>query len=452
MKGDKKVHIILLSGGSGKRLWPLSNEARSKQFLKLLDCLGGEKESMLQRVFRQIRENDITSSILIATSAAQEDAIRSQIGNDTEIVLEPERRNTFPAIALAVVYLALKKRVSDDEAVIVLPVDPYVGNEYFRVLKKMGKAAQENLADIILMGIKPTETAERFGYITLQDNEAGRQFFIAKNFKEKPTKEEAETMIREGALWNGGVFAFKIGWLLRIIEQNGKIESYEKFRNHYHELKANSFDREVVEKAGSIAVMPYDGIWKDIGTWNTLTEKMKADNVGKVITGELTENTHIINELEIPVIVLGAKNMVIAASPDGILVTSKEASSYLKPYVDHIEQRPMYEERRWGEYKVVDYTTYSDKTKSLAKHIYIEAGKSISYQEHKLRDEIWTIVDGSGELLVDGCIRHVQRGDVAYIAVGKKHALKAVTDMHFMEIQIGKELVEDDIIRYDFNW
>lgn len=446
------MHIILLSGGSGKRLWPLSNEARSKQFLKLLNHPSGVKESMLQRVFRQIRENGITSPIVIATSAAQEDSIKSQIGNDTEIVLEPERRNTYPAIALAAVYLALEKHVPDDEAVIVVPVDPYVDNEYFGILKKMGQAVQEDIAELVLMGIRPTEPAERFGYITLQNHRHGQEYFMAKNFKEKPTKEEAQEMITEGALWNAGVFAFKLGWLLRQIAQAGIIDSYQSFRKHYHNLQADSFDRKIAEKANSVAVIPYDGIWKDIGTWNTLTEKMDTDKIGKVITGEFTQNTHIINELEIPVIVLGAKNMVVAASPDGILVSSKEASSYLKQYVDHFEQRPMYEERRWGEYKVVDYTTYSDQSKSLAKHLYMEAGKHISYQKHKLRDEIWTIVDGRGELLVDGCIRHVQRGDVAYIAAGMKHALKAVTDMHFMEIQIGKELTEDDIIRYDYSW
>lgn len=447
------MYIILLSGGSGKRLWPLSNEIRSKQFLKLLDHPCGKKESMLQRVFRQLHENQIASPVLIATSAAQEESIRNQIGDQAEIVLEPERRNTFPAIALSAVYLARKKFVSEQEIVMVLPVDPYVDNGYFQTLKKMEKAVQDHAADLILMGIKPSYSSERFGYVTFcgQEREA-QAVYMVKNFKEKPSKGEAEKMILEGALWNGGVFAFKLGWFLPLIAQYSDIGSYEQFRNNYHKLNANSFDYEIVEKIASVAVVPYDGVWKDIGTWNTLTQEMGTEKVGRVITGEFTENTHIINELEIPVLVLGAKNMVVAASPDGILVSDKRASSCLKTYIDQIGQRPMYEECQWGEYKVIDYVSYQNGSKSLTKHLYMQAGKQICYQEHRLRDEIWTIVYGTGDLLLDGCVRHLACGDVVYISACKKHALKAITDMHFIEIQIGDQLTEDDSIKYDYDW
>ena len=199
-------------------------------------------------------------------------------------------------------------------------------------------------------------------------------------------------------------------------------------------------------------MIEYVGNWKDLGTWNTLTEEMEEMYSGKTITGEECENTHIINELAIPIVALGTKDLVIAASYDGILVSDKHKSSYLRPYVEQIEERPMYEERRWGEYRVLDYTQYEDKSKSLTKHLMIEKEKCISYQLHRYRDEIWTIVDGEGKLLIDGEVKTVKRGDVAYIVAGQKHALYATKDLHFIEVQIGKELVEDDIERFEWNW
>jgi mannose-1-phosphate guanylyltransferase len=150
------MNIILLSGGSGKRLWPLSNETRSKQFLKVLKDPEGKPESMIQRVYRQIKEASIESNIVVATGKSQIDSIRSQIGNKADVVLEPERRDTFPAIILSCAYLAYEKGINEDEVVIVLPVDPYADIDYFKSLIKMEEKVQSGRANIVLMGIKPT--------------------------------------------------------------------------------------------------------------------------------------------------------------------------------------------------------------------------------------------------------------------------------------------------------
>jgi mannose-1-phosphate guanylyltransferase len=198
-------------------------------------------------------------------------------------------------------------------------------------------------------------------------------------------------------------------------------------------------------------MIPFKGIWKDLGTWNTLAEELGSDQ-GLVIKGEGTANTQIINELDIPMLVLGAKNMVIAASPDGILVTGKNESSFMKPYVEKFQYRPMFEERRWGTYKVLNYTTYGDENKSLTKHLFICKGKNISYQTHTYRDEIWTIVDGEGILILEDEARKVSRGDVISIEAGMKHAIKAITDLTIVEVQIGSELAEQDIKRYEYEW
>jgi mannose-1-phosphate guanylyltransferase len=441
------MNIILLSGGSGKRLWPLSNETRSKQFLKLLKDENGNSESMVQRVYRQIKEASIDANIVVATGKSQLDSIRSQLGNAVDVVLEPERRDTFPAIALSCTYLAYEKSMNSDEVVLVLPVDPYAELEYFMTLIKMEKVIHDRNANIALMGIKPTYPSAKYGYII-----PNKDATFVEKFQEKPTEQYAEELIRNGAMWNGGVFAFKLGYLMDIIKKYTAFNSYEELEKQYHNLPKISFDYEVVEKESSIAMVEYKGIWKDLGTWNTLTEVMDDNKLGKVILADNCDNTHVINELDIPITVLGAKNIVVAASPDGILISDKRESSYLKTYVDDIHQRPMFEERRWGEYKVLDYVAYEDGTSSLTKSLFINAGKFISYQSHSIRDEIWTVVDGTGDLLIDGHVRNVRRGDVAYITKCQKHAVRATTDLRMIEVQIGVELVESDIERYEWIW
>lgn len=450
------MKIILLSGCSGWRLWPLSNEARSKQFLQLLQNDNNEHESMIQRIYRQIREAGMGRDVYAVTSAAQADAIRNQLGTDIEIIIEPKRRDTFPATAIAAAYLAYEKKVPMDETVLILPVDTYVGSEYFEQLSLLDDAVQKGAADILLMGAAPTYPSAKYGYIL-----PGERMYIASNgaaclkadsFMEKPDENEAKELLKKGALWNTGVFAFRLGFFVGLLHKYSETASMEQMMADYDKLPAKSFDYEVLENHVSLAVIPYIGKWKDLGTWNTLTEEMSENNIGFARQGEDCENTHVINELSIPVLVLGARDMVVAASPDGILVSDKHKSSYIKPYVQEVGSRPMYEERRWGEYKVLDYNQYEDENKSLTKHLTIRAGKSISYQKHNHRDEIWTIVDGEGELLIDGHIRNVRRGDVAYIVKGQLHAMRAVTDLQFIEVQIGRELAEDDIERFEWEW
>ncbi len=444
------MRIILLSGGSGKRLWPLSNDTRSKQFLKLMDDGYGNYESMVQRLYRQIQEARIDAEIVVATSINQKDSIRNHLGDSVDIVLEPERRNTFPAIALSSAYLEYEKRCNPEEVVIVLPVDSYVDSTYFETLKLIEEAVKDNEANLILMGIKPTYPSEKYGYMIPEFITENDPIKI-KEFKEKPSLKKATELISKGAMWNGGVFAYKLRYLSDIIKEHIDAQNYQDIYSRYNELEKTSFDYEVVEKEKSVAMISYNGKWKDLGTWNTLTEEMSKTCFGNVVEDNDTNNTHVINELEIPVLVMGVNNSVVVASPDGILVSDKQKSSYMKEYVEKFTQRPMFEERRWGEYKVLDYCKYND-VHTLTKHMFIKAGKCISYQTHKQRDEIWTFVDGTGDLVIDGHVRNVRRGDVAYITKGQKHSLKATTNLHFIEVQIGDELTEADIQRYEWEW
>ncbi|UUZ93057.1 mannose-1-phosphate guanylyltransferase [Paenibacillus sp. P25] len=350
------MKLVLLSGGSGKRLWPLSNDSRSKQFLKVLRSEEGTLESMVQRVWRRLGSTGFGRNAYIATGKAQVDMIQSQVGMEAPIIIEPERRDTFPAIALAATYLYSMEGVSLNEVVAVLPVDPYVENHFFNRIKQMEAVIHESGADLALMGVRPTYPSEKYGYIVPSETtDESSNYVNVSHFSEKPQEDKAKALIEQNALWNCGVFAFKLDYLISLLADKGLPIQYEAMLKQYDKLPKISFDYEVVEKAAKIVAIPYDGYWKDLGTWNTLTEEVESSIIGHGTISPDSMNTHLINELDIPVAVLGLSNVIVSTSPDGILVADKSASPRVKDLIKPLEQRPMFEERRWGTYRVLDY-------------------------------------------------------------------------------------------------
>lgn len=446
------MQLVLLSGGSGKRLWPLSNNARSKQFLPLLASPNGGMESMIQRVVRQIRESNLTDNITFATNSVQRDSIINQLGDDVDVVTEPERRDTFPAIALAACYLAKEKKCSLSEVVVVMPCDVYTEQRYFSAIGKMVEVVEDSVADLVLMGVAPTYPSEKFGYVVPKTSSNVEEIKMVKCFTEKPSILRAKELIAEGAYWNGGVFAFRLGYMIDIVNQYIKTETFQETRNRYADFPKISFDYEVAEKAQSVAVVPFSGEWKDLGTWNALCEELPSKSIGNVIMGDNNVNAHFVNELGIPMFVNGLENVIVAASPDGIMVCDKQYSENIKDYIGKLNTRPMSEERRWGNYRILDNSVCEDGTHSLVKTIHLSAGKHISYQVHHHRSEIWTCIDGEGLFVLNGNVKDVKRGDVMDIPSGHRHAIKALTDLTFIEVQIGNPLIEEDIERFEWNW
>lgn len=446
------MRLILLSGGSGKRLWPLSNDARSKQFLKVLEKENGDSESMVQRVWGQLKAVGLADSAVVATSKSQVDMIQSQLGDSVGLVVEPQRRDTYPAIALAAAYLSSVERVSPDEVVAVLPVDSFVDDRFFQRVKELEDVLINTQADLALVGVTPTYPSEKYGYIVPAAKQEGEPFVKVSHFREKPKEEQARELIAQQALWNCGVFAFKLGYILAKLKEIDQPTDYLKLINKYMSLPKISFDYEVVEKANKVVAIRYDGDWKDLGTWNTLTEEITEPISGNGVLCEESLGTHIINELDIPVIVLGLSNVVVAASADGILVTDKQASPRIKEMVNGFTQRPMFEERRWGWYRVLDHTKYENGHEVLTKRIGVTAGKSLSYQLHYQRSEVWTITNGEGEFALNDVIYQVKPGDVLHIPIGAKHGVRARTDLEFIEVQAGTDLVEGDIVRIFMTW
>lgn len=447
------MKIILLSGGSGKRLWPLSNDSRSKQFLKVLKNEENQLESMVQRVWRQLKTVALADHTYITTGRSQVDMLQNQLGCSTPIIIEPERRDTFPAIALSAVYLYSMEGISLEETIAVLPVDPFVDDRFFQSVLSLDHLLQESDADLALIGVEPAYPSEKYGYIVLTEDEpTALGYRKVSCFNEKPTEQKAKELIQQHALWNCGVFAFKLGYLVSLLVEKGFPIHYEDMSKQYDRLPKISFDYEIVEKADNIVAISYDGFWKDLGTWNTLTEEMDNKQVGKGILSDDSINTHLINELDIPVTVLGLPNVIVAASPDGILVADKEASPRIKDLIKDFDQRLMYEERKWGWYRVLDFSASIEGNEILTRRICIHDGKNLSYHVHYKRKEVWTVVSGQGEVILDGTITLVKPGDVIEVLPNIKHAVRAHTDLEMIEIQSGSELVEEDIHRLILGW
>jgi mannose-1-phosphate guanylyltransferase len=391
---------------------------------------------MVQRVYRQIKKVDPEATVTIATSKTQVSAIHNQLGEEVGISVEPCRRDTFPAIALATAYLVDVQGIDPEESVVVCPVDPYVEDDYFEALKELGRQADKGEANLVLMGIEPTYPSEKYGYII---PEGADKVSGVATFKEKPTQEVAQEYIKQGALWNGGVFAYKLKYVLNKAHELIDFTDYQDLFVKYDTLTKISFDYAVVEKEDKIQVMRFAGQWKDLGTWNTLTEAMEENSVGDAIMNDTCENVHIINELGVPVLAMGLNDVVISASPEGILVSDKEQSSYIKPYVDKIDQQIMFAEKSWGSFRVLDV-----ETESLTIKVTLNAGHNMNYHSHKQRDEVWMVIAGEGRTIVDGMEQEVHQGDVITMQAGCRHTIIAQTELKLIEVQLGREISVHD--------
>lgn len=438
------MNIILLSGGSGKRLWPLSNDVRSKQFIKIFKKEDSSYESMVQRVYRQIKTVDTDASIVVATSKSQVSSIHNQLGDDVGICVEPCRRDTFPAIALACSYLKDVQKIDINEPVVVCPVDPYVEDDYFKALQDLSTEAVNSSSNLVLMGIEPTYPSEKYGYIIPSDKEKVSKVL---SFKEKPTKEVAEEYIKKGALWNGGVFAFKLKYVLEKAHELIDFTDYDDLFSKYDSLTKISFDYAVVEHEKEIEVIRFKGMWKDLGTWNTLTEAMEENIVGKGELNDTCKNVHIINEMDTPILAMGLHDVVISASPEGILVSDKEQSSYIKPFVDKYERQVMFAEKSWGSFNVLNIDD-----KSMTIKVTLNEGHRMNYHSHEHRNEVWVVTSGTGTTIIDGMKQNVSAGDVITMAKGVRHTIIANTELKLIEIQLGTDISVHDKQKFELEY
>lgn len=444
------MYYVLLSGGSGKRLWPLSNEARPKQYLKLVNREINSMEhcSMLQRVWEQLEYAGIAKETVITAGEEQLELIRSQV-KGARVAEEPMRRDTFGAVLLSCAYLHSYAGAALEDYAVVMPVDPYTEISYFETIKTLEAVMKQSKAEVGLMGAVPSHPSTKYGYIL--PGEKKEAYFEVQGFAEKPDVKKAEELFAQGALWNCGVFCVKIGAMLSMAEKYGVPTDYKGMCEQYEKLPKISFDYEVLEKAAKLAMVQYQGFWKDLGTWDAFAEQMSTDCIGNVVLDDSCQNTQIINELQTPVVAMGTKDLVVVAAQDGILITDKSQAARVKEVTGSFISRPMFEERRWGTLETLD-DTKTDGVSTLTRKIKIYDGMTSSYHYHKERDEIWTVLNGSGELILEGSKIALTPGKAVCIRKNQRHAVKAFRDFEYIEIHVGTAVGNDDINRITFDW
>ncbi|OAS16509.1 sugar phosphate nucleotidyltransferase [Paenibacillus oryzisoli] len=447
------MRIVLLCGGSGKRLWPLSNEIRSKVFLKLLKSHNGARESMIERICRQLDEVGLLQSACIVTHHSQVEITRTYVGEHIPIISEPYKRGTYAAVSLAITYLHERILVDSNETICILPVDTYADSSFFQMLHRFPEVLSQSKGDLALLGTKPTIPSDQFGYIVPVLSEENEEYASIHHFIEKPNEHAALQLMQQHALWNCGVFAFPLGFMLNHLKSKGEPALVDTWLTSYEQLANTSFDREVVEHNHNAVVVRYDGLWQDVGTWKALAPHCEHSVFGSGKISDDSVNTHLINELPIPIEVIGISDLIVAASSDGILISHKEKAHLIKERLSQVGLIPMYGEKRWGSYHILRCWKDDDQgNEGMVKMAQLYPGKMTSYHLHQNRQESITILSGIGEVLIEDKLYKLVAGDMMRIPAGMKHGIKAVTPLEVMEVVLGKELSEEDCIRFTEIW
>ncbi len=446
------MRIVLLCGGSGRRLWPLSNDIRSKVFLKILKSGDGTRESMIQRICRQLDEVDLLQSACIMTHNSQVEIARKHVGESIPIIGEPYRRGTFTAAALAASYLHEKMQADPNEIVCMLPVDTFADSRFFQLLHRFPEVLSRSKAELALLGTKPKLPSSQYGYIVPELPGQSDEYAVVRRFVEKPERRLAISLMKQCALWNCGVFAFALKFMLVFLKDKGLPAQVENLLACYEQLNVASFDQEVAEHARHAVVMAYDGLWKDLGSWEALSGHFEDKVIGSGRLSDDSVNTHIINELPYPIEVIGASDFIVAAGFDGILIAKKDKANRIKENFVSASQIPMSGEKRWGSFQVYNYWKDGQGRETMIQKVEIAQGKNTSYHQHFKRKEILTVLSGSAEIILDHTLHRLQAGDVLEIPIGAKHGIKAITKLELLEVQLGVGMDTDDIVRLAMNW
>ncbi|SDS89359.1 mannose-1-phosphate guanylyltransferase [Paenibacillaceae bacterium GAS479] len=470
------MRIILLSGGSGKRLWPLSNDIRSKLFLKLLPAPDGGLESMMQRLCRQLREAGLYHRAVIVTHQSQAEITRLHAGPDIPIIEEPHKRGTFTAAALGAAYLVAGGGVSLDEPVCVLPVDLFVQQDFFDLLRLLPVAVLQG-AELAMIGTEPSHPSTQYGYIVPKRKHKSRMhdgllsngdeasslsemelnweqnnWQTVERFAEKPDPPLANQLIKQGALWNCGIFSFRLSWLQEKLRAKGYPVHLQELLQGYTEWAEKSFDKELAEQAERRMVIRYSGSWQDLGSWSNFLGQLGDAQLGPGSVSAGAKNTHLINELGSPIHIIGISDAIVAASPDGILVANKEQADRIKESLSVVPSLPMQEEKRWGSCRTLDVDRLESGDEVLTRRVVLKSGKCTSYHLHAGKEEVWTVLSGVGRFMLEDQIYNVSPGDVMRFPPGSRHGVKAITELHCVQVEIGRVHDERDIERLLTNW
>ncbi|MGW9527705.1 sugar phosphate nucleotidyltransferase [Paenibacillus terrae] len=439
------MHIVLLCGGAGKRLWPLSNDIRSKLFLRLLPAPDGQQESMLSRVYRQLTIAELDSSTLLLAHRSQVNLAFRHTEGRLPVLGEPAKRGTFTAAALAAAHFHARG-VGLDEIVCIAPADMFAGNDFFHSVAALPSLLLDSGADLAMLGTRPTHPSDQYGYI-IPDRVGIRKGNISyasvARFTEKPDRTGAQQLISQGALWNCGIYAFKLRYMLACMERSDLPLNDKALCAMYDSLPVRSFDEEIAEHAEHAVVLPYEGEWRDIGSWQALSEQLGNRVIGRGQISGPAHGTHIVNELPYPLHVIGVEDIIAAASPDGILIAAKSHAHAIKEKLGTFQLRPMHGETAWGSYRVLDEFDHRSLNDILAIRLTVLPDHRLNGQCHGSGLKVWTIVSGRGEVMLNGERFAAASGSVFRIQVDTYHTIHADQDrpLELIEVRLGESLV-----------
>ena len=420
------MNIVLLSGGSGKRLWPLSNDFQAKQFLPIFNYQN-KSESMIQRIYRQVRQIDPTSNLLVATSLNQKDILAKQIGNDVKLSIEPSRKDTFWAAVLSAAYLRDIEKKDEQEIMMLFPVDPYVQADYFQTMKKMEDLLKNEYANVGVIGLTPKTPSEKYGYIFRKEP---TEISHVDRFIEKPKKQVAQQAIDNGALWDAGVFAFKIGYILQLAQNFTKFDTYQELYEKFHTLQPISFYYEICQHEKNMAVIHYPGQWIDIGMWDTLTNIMDTPTRGIVQLDSYCQNTQVINDCPKPVIGMGLDNIIIVNNPEGVLIAHRD-------YVDHLSDQVNKLEKNYPSITKEENTTLLEQREHCTLRCKLDAFSKISTLSLCKRNLV--VTSGIGTLTRSNQQQKLTQGTSISINDNESYSIETDQGLQWIEIQYSQQ-------------
>ncbi|ALP38865.1 mannose-1-phosphate guanylyltransferase [Paenibacillus sp. IHB B 3084] len=439
------MRIVLLCGGAGKRLWPLSNDIRSKLFLRLLPAPDGQKESMLGRVYRQLTVAGLDASALLLAHRNQVNLAFRHTESRLPVLGEPAKRGTFTAAALAAAYLHTRG-TGLNEILCIAPADMFAGENFFQSVAGLPDLLLDSGADLAMLGTRPSHPSDQYGYI-VPDQEITRahkaSYALVARFTEKPDRIGAQQLISQGALWNCGIYAFTLRYMLSCMKRCNLPLNDKELRAMYDDLPIRSFDEEVAEHAEHAVVLPYDGEWCDIGSWQALTEQLGSRVIGRGQISGPAQGTHIVNELPYPLHVIGVENIIAAASPDGILIAAKSYAHAIKEQLGALPLYPMHGETAWGSYRVLDEFDHRSLNDILAIRLTVLPDQRLNGRIHGSGLKVWTIVSGRGEVMLNGERFSAASGSVFSIPTDTYHTVRASLDtsLELIEVRLGNSLV-----------
>ncbi|MDF9844346.1 MULTISPECIES: sugar phosphate nucleotidyltransferase [unclassified Paenibacillus] len=435
-------HTILLCGGSGQRLWPLSGTIRSKMFLNLLPAPGGGTESMIGRVCRQLGQAGLGESALFVTHKDQRALVRRYTGGGYPVIGEPHKRGTFTAAALGVLHLYALGTAKPEDTICVAPADMFADDDFFRLFHQFTDVLSASGAELVLLGTRPAHPSDQYGYIVPGTRGAGA-YAPVLSFEEKPGSARAEELISASALWNCGVFAFRLSFMLSQLQQMGLPAELTAFRDCYPGLPVLSFDKEVAERSSNAVVLRHEGEWRDLGSWAALSTELQHPVTGEGgIWGDSPDSV-IINELNIPLHVIGVPGIIAAAGPEGILVAGKHEANAIKTIVQQHLSAPRYGECSWGSYTILDRTT-SGPQQILTIKLSLLPDQELPETTSHFRKH-WLILSGHGETLRNGLYTAARTGDSFTIGRDEQHGIRARTAMELIELRVSDDTGEESI-------